>query len=150
MCDGDVRPDMLVPFENLDGATCEDIVDVAKSLEDNSEECSSFQYVEALCCPSAASTCSICKGTKLLADVEVISSTGATFTCGQFAFYAANLEATSVDCTSYHKFEEFCCPDVFIPPPPSSSPPIGSSTPPPTYSSSRLVFAWSNLWNRFL
>ena len=113
MCDGDVRPDMLVPFENLDGATCEDIVDVAKSLEDNSEECSSFQYVEALCCPSAASTCSICKGAALLVDVAIVDYVGATFKCSQTAYYAANLEATSAECTTYHGYEASCCPDVF-------------------------------------
>ena len=131
VCDGDFRPDILVPFENLDGATCEDVV-----LE-TSIDCFSRQYAEALCCPSAASTCSICKGTKLLADVEVVDSNGATWTCVETAYNAASFEATSEDCTMWLAYEEYCCPDVFIPTTSSTSPPIDFSTPQSTYSFSR-------------
>ena len=135
VCDGDFRPDMLVPFESIDGVTCEDIV------FETSVDCFNRQYAEALCCPSAASTCSICKGTQLSADVEVTDSDGATWTCREVAYYAANREATSADCSSYHSYEEYCCPDVFVPSVPStSSPPVGFPTPPPTYLLLRYVF----------
>ena len=109
VCDGDFRQDMLVPFESVDGATCADVV-----LLETSIDCPSRRYAEALCCPSAASTCSICKGTKLLADVEVTDYSGVTWSCRELAFYAANLEATSQNCTTYrYGFEMYCCPDIF-------------------------------------
>ena len=106
---------MLVPSEILDGVTCEDVVAAATLLEDNSEECAALQSVEALCCPSVASTCSICKGTKLLADVEVgiADSTGTALNCGQVAYAAYIIETSSAACATYHSLEEYCCPDVF-------------------------------------
>jgi len=110
VCDGIFRPDMLVPFENLDGVTCEDIV-----RESSSVDCLSRQYAQALCCPTAASTCSICKGTQLSADVEVTDKNGVPRTCREVAYKAANHKATSTVCTSLHNFEEYCCPDVYIP-----------------------------------
>ena len=125
VCDGDFRKDMVVPMRDLSGLTCEDVV-----LDENSVDCGSRQYAEALCCPSAASTCSICKGTKLFADVEVVDSNGATWTCAHVAYDAAEYEATSADCASHHDYEEYCCPDVYISTPSTTS---------PTYSGSRYV-----------
>ncbi len=108
VCDGDFRQDMLVPFENVDGATCADAV-LGSSLY-----CSSRQFAEALCCPSAASTCSICKGTKLLADVEVTDYlTGVTWSCRDIAYYAAQKKPSTSDCRVYLSWEAYCCPDVF-------------------------------------
>jgi hypothetical protein len=104
---------MLVPFENVDDMTCEDVVSWAEAIDEDSAVCSSLKMAEALCCPSAASTCSICKGTKLLADVEIVDYVGATFKCSQTAYYAANLDETSAECTSYLGYEASCCPDVF-------------------------------------
>ena len=99
----------------MTGSTCEDIVDSARTIDESSDVCVGLQYVEALCCPSAASTCSICKGTKLLADVEVLSSLSAGLTkrnCVQIAFDAAEYEATSVDCVDHQQsYEVYCCQD---------------------------------------
>lgn len=106
VCNGDFHQDMLVPLESLDGVTCEDI------LLETSMDCTSHQYAEALCCPSAAQTCSICKGAKLFADVIVADSTGVTQSCREVAFNDADLETTSTDCTLYHNYELYCCPDV--------------------------------------
>ena len=106
---------MLVPFENVDDMTCEDVVRWAEAIDEDSADCSSLKLTEALCCPSVASTCSICKGAELLADVEIEHNTGATFSCWRVAYSAANLEATSTSCTSYHGYEESCCPDAFVP-----------------------------------
>jgi hypothetical protein len=112
---------MLVPFENGDDMTCEDVVRWAEAIAEDSADCSSLKMAEALCCPSAASTCSICKGTKLLADVEIVDYVGATFSCRRVAYSVANFEATSAECTSHLGYEASCCPDVFIPPASSSA-----------------------------
>ena len=128
VCDGDFREDIVVPMRDVSGLTCEDVV-----LDETSVDCGSRQYAEALCCPSVASTCSICKGTKLLADVEVVYESGGTWTCRQVAYDAAQYEATWADCASHHDYEEYCCPDVFVPSKPSTSnPPIGFPTSQPT------------------
>jgi hypothetical protein len=108
VCDGDVRENMPIPDVI---ATCEDIVALAEIIDETSDDCPILQYAEALCCPSAASTCSICKGTKLFADVEVVDSTGVTLTCGEVALDAAEYEALSTDCESYQSLEEYCCPE---------------------------------------
>ena len=133
VCDGDFREDIVVPIPDVLGLTCEGIIVDAETTAETSDICASLQYAEALCCPSAASTCSICKGTKLLADVEVVYESGGTWTCRQVAYDAAQYEATSADCASHHDYEEYCCPDVFVPSKPSTSnPPIGFPTSQPT------------------
>ena len=124
---------MVVPIPDVLGLTCEGIIVDAETTAETSDICASLQYAEALCCPSAASTCSICKGTKLFADVEVVDENGATWTCGQLAYDAARYEPTSADCASHHDYEEFCCPDVYISTPSTSS---------PTSSVSRYVFTF--------
>ena len=140
VCDGDFRKDMVVPIPDVLGLTCEGIIVDAETTAETSDICAGLQYAEALCCPSAATTCSICKRTKLFSDVEVVDENGATWTCGQVAYDAAQYEPTSEDCASRHNYEEYCCPDVFIPSAPSSSdPPIGFPTPQPTYFVSRYV-----------
>ena len=126
VCDGDVRQDIIVPIPDVTGMTCEDIVDSARTIDESSDICVGLQYVEALCCPSAAYTCSICKGTKLLADVEVVDWTGSTRNCVQIAFDAAEYEATSADCVDHQQsYEVYCCLDN------ETNPSSSSLVPPP-------------------
>ena len=70
---------IVVPSDNNNSAgfSCEEVVLAAEKFDETSVDCANFRYVEALCCPSAASTCSICEGAELLADVEVEDYTGA-------------------------------------------------------------------------
>ena len=141
MCDGDVRQDMVIPALDGVGVTCEDIVRSARLVDETSDGCPPLQYIEALCCPSAASTCSICMATKLLADVEVVGENGATLTCGQVSYDAAEYDATSAECASHHDYEEYCCPDAYI---------STASTASPTSSASRYVFTFIYQWNIFI
>lgn len=137
MCDGDVWEDMVIPFLELVEVTCKDVILEAETVDEGSVDCRSLQYSEALCCPSAASTCSICKDAQLFPDIEVEDLSGEVWTCGQLAYYAADIEVASADCITYQTFEEYCCPDAFIPIAPSTGPPTASLTTPPTYSVSR-------------
>ena len=110
VCDGvEICKDMEIPLEELDGVTCADDVATALLLDASSEECAAYKFSEALCCPSAASTCSICKGTKLFGDVVVPGTDG--LTCVEVAFFAANNEIASENCTLFENTEAFCCPD---------------------------------------
>jgi hypothetical protein len=110
VCDGvEIREDMEIPLEELDGETCADDVATASTLDAFSEVCDAYKFSEALCCPSAASTCSICKGTKLYDDVVVPGTDGTT--CAELAYYAAQYEIASENCTAYEYMEAFCCPD---------------------------------------
>jgi hypothetical protein len=107
---GEVREDMEIPYEA--GTTCEDIIGPAELVGADSDECELFKSAEALCCPSEASTCSICQGTALLGDVVVPGLEG--MTCAEVAFGVAVFEMTSANCTSFQDLEAFCCrdPDV--------------------------------------
>jgi hypothetical protein len=110
VCDGvEIREDMEIPLEELDGVTCADDVATASNLDAFSELCDAYKFSEALCCPSAASTCSICKGTKLYDDVVVPGTDG--MTCVEVAYSAAIHEIASENCTAYENTEAFCCPD---------------------------------------
>lgn len=110
VCVGDVRENTPIP--KVMGVTCKDIVTFA-TINETSDDCPALQYVEALCCPSAASMCSICKGTKLLVDGKVVDSTEATWTCGEVALAAANNGATSIDCEDFQDYQEYCCPENY-------------------------------------
>ncbi len=111
MCDGvEIREDMEIPVEGVDGLTCAEVVATAPTFDASSGECVDGKFSEALCCPSAASTCSICKGTKLYGDVVIPGTDGMT-TCAEVAFGAARYEMTSANCTVFEDMEAFCCPD---------------------------------------
>jgi len=104
---GEVREDMEIPYE--DGTTCEDIIGPAELVGADSDECELFKSAEALCCPSEASTCSICQGTALRGDVVVPGLEG--MTCAEAALAMAEFEMTSANCTTFQDLEAFCCPD---------------------------------------
>ena len=103
---------MDIPVEGLeDGVTsCEDAVVEAATLDETSDMCGLYQFFEALCCPSAASTCSICKGTRLLDDIIVPGTDGGS--CAQLAIFVAKYDITSENCTDIQDWEAFCCPDA--------------------------------------
>jgi hypothetical protein len=110
-CDGgSIRGDTLIPDQ--DGITCERALEIVATEESSSENCAAAQYAEALCCPSKASTCSICKGADLREDVVVPGSDG--MTCVEVAYFVAEYEMTSANCTLYQDLEAFCCPDPDI------------------------------------
>ena len=44
--------DFVIPFPQAEGATCGELVEYAQFVEGGSEECSSIQLVEFMCCPS--------------------------------------------------------------------------------------------------
>ena len=108
-CDGgSIRGDTLIPDQ--DGITCERALEIVATEESSSENCAAAQYAEALCCPSKASTCSICKGADLRDDVVVPGLEG--MTCVEVAYIMAEYEMTSANCTlTQDGLEAFCCPD---------------------------------------
>jgi hypothetical protein len=111
ICDGvDIREDVEIPLDELDGVTCADVVIYSQTVDASSEVCDTYTFFEALCCPSAASTCSICKGAKLKADFIVPGTDG--LSCGYVAYEAAAYEIGSENCTVYEGAEAFCCPDA--------------------------------------
>lgn len=110
-CDGGtVRGDTEIPHE--DGTTCKGTLEYTAMVAATSDSCVAAKYAEALCCPSAASTCSICKGADLREDVIVPGLVGAS--CAEVAYILADYEMTSADCTTYQDLEAFCCPDPDI------------------------------------
>ena len=90
--------------------TCADVVIYSQTVDASSEVCDTYTFFEALCCPSAASTCSICKGAKLKADFIVPGTDG--LRCGYVAYEAGLFDIGSENCTNYEVAEAFCCPDA--------------------------------------
>ena len=114
-CDGGtVRQDTEIPYFGgyFDGQTCGDILTSTESEGATSESCGDAIFAEALCCPSKASTCSICKGVDLRDDVIIPGSGG--LTCVQLAYLATLEEMTSANCTNFQDLEAYCCPDPDI------------------------------------
>jgi hypothetical protein len=139
VCDGaKYREDMAIPVPELAGATCESVILVAQNNVDATSGCLDLKYAEALCCPSVASTCSICQGAQLYDYLELPDY---ALTCGEFAFQVAEFDVASQDCTDFQRVEQICCPDAYDPPetvPPTSPPSVSSS--PPTFYPTRCVF----------
>ncbi len=116
ICDGaeDYREDLLAPSPEFFGfpgleMKCKDVVLMSTEIDEFSEDCPNFRYFEAFCCPSVASSCSICQGVQLVfSDLEIPDSDGVT--CGLAAFLAAQYNVTSQECTDMHMLESLCCP----------------------------------------
>ncbi len=111
-CDGGtVRQDTEIPYFDgyFGGQTCGDILTSTESEGATSEKCGDAIFTEALCCPSKASTCSICKGVDLRDDVIIPGSGG--LTCVELAYSATFVEMTSANCTMLQDLEAYCCPD---------------------------------------
>ena len=130
---------MIIPSADLGYATCQEVVTLvaASTTDELSEDCLVIRAaVEAFCCPSAAYTCSICQGAELYGDVELPTTDGSIYTCGQFAFDLGinMLDIASQECIAVQTVEELCCPDAFVPQPvvPSTSLPISIPSPSPT------------------
>jgi hypothetical protein len=125
-CEGiDFDQSLEIPY--TDGMTCGMVTDTLAILafEEGTEDCSSLQGAQAICCPEAllsdrtGGPCGFCAGVDVLVDVnpEIPAEDAglAGMNCGIIAVFAeTGVNGTATECAELRFMEGVCCPEAFL------------------------------------
>ena len=113
-CPNGVTSTMEVEFDGTT-MTCTDLLSTASYFESGSMECTIFEDMEIMCCPTmAANPCPFCPdGITFTGEIDVM---GVSMTCSDFAPMSGGYEAGSDECTLMSESESLCCPPKAVNP----------------------------------
>ena len=118
-CDG-VDVDQAIEITN--GVTCGMATFAISTLEEGTEDCSSLQGAQAICCPEAllsdrtGGSCGFCAGAEVLVDANPeipaeYAEMAGIMNCGTIAVFAEiGFNGTASECAELRLIEGTCCP----------------------------------------